>query len=362
MGTADGRNRGGFVGWLVGTGRASGRRVDHRALGFGFFLLVASASASFAASPSPALAQDPLTEVAAIGRGDSPTSFTFLGWTADERAVVRIFLCSEGGERMCSSSVGVYTAGLPSTVTETFSYEGYDPVAPADARAFVAAERRALAALPPLTAAAPLPDAASAFGSVASTPVVLRVGARPRPSGPDDFPRQSLDAVAPLGARVRVLDLGSAQSVNGIRVTAYPSPGGKLVALVIGADTTTMCWDSSSLDVVVVDVARVRAQLANAVGFRAYRAGHVSEALDRFREATVIAPTHALAWHNRASVESRTGDVAAALASERLAIRLDPSMAARACRDTDFAALRATPDGAALLRCPTRAATGRGGS
>ena len=60
-------------------------------------------------------------------------------------------------------------------------------------------------------------------------------------------------------------------------------------------------------------------------------------------------PRFALGWYNRAAVESRTGDTASAGASFRTAVALDAGMPARACRDHDFDALRASEPG--LLSC-----------
>ncbi len=268
---------------------------------------------------------------------------------------MRTFVCSEGGERECSSSVGLHDTTGRAAETRTFAYEGYDPVAPAAARAFIAAERAAIDALPPLSSSAALASAGDAFDAVARAAVRVDVGSRPLPEADENVTaRFSLDLAGASGARVRLVDLGDADEIGAVDVTAYRSPDGRYVALAVRSVTSTMCWDFTAIDVRVIDIARTRAQLANTIGFRAYRAGRMREALDDFTEATSIDPTHALAWHDRASVESRTGDVTAALASETRAIALDASMAARACRDDDFRALRATSTGSTLLGCTPR--------
>jgi len=76
----------------------------------------------------------------------------------------------------------------------------------------------------------------------------------------------------------------------------------------------------------------------------------IPAALAAFSEGTRHDPDFPLAWYNRAAVESRTGAVADASASFRRAVALEPRLGARACKDTDFAALRSAEP--ALMRCP----------
>ena len=74
----------------------------------------------------------------------------------------------------------------------------------------------------------------------------------------------------------------------------------------------------------------------------------IDPAIVRDPGATVKAAQE-LAFIRRAGIVSDVGDLGLRAATR--AITLDPSLRARACRDSDFDALRATPDGAALIRC-----------
>ena len=75
----------------------------------------------------------------------------------------------------------------------------------------------------------------------------------------------------------------------------------------------------------------------------------MTAALAGFTEATTLDAAFGLGWYNRAAIESRNGDVAAAKTSFDAALALDASFARRACNDPDFAKLRTTEP--ALFRC-----------
>jgi hypothetical protein len=152
------------------------------------------------------------------------------------------------------------------------------------------------------------------------------------------------------GATETLAVLASDQRFSSGKATAaYLSPDGKRALVVAGFETGAMCWDFQHLNVVAVDLPRRRASLANTIGFRAWKRGDMPAALAAFKESTRLDPSFGLGAFNRAAVESRTGDLAAAGQSFRTAVALDASAAARACKDHDFDALRAAEP--ALMAC-----------
>jgi hypothetical protein len=205
---------------------------------------------------------DARADVFALRHEQSPTAHTFLGWTPDGRAAFRWIVCSEGGERQCSAAVGTFGPGGARNVTPIFSYAGYDRVSTVDAMAFIRAERAALAALPPLTLTSPAPDGLGAFGDAGGTPTRIRARIVPTPAlAPDG----GLVRVAVHGAgrvRAELTSMGAAFTVSALAVDAFPSPDGRLVALALRAETTSMCWDFTDVAFVVADIADVHARLA----------------------------------------------------------------------------------------------------
>jgi hypothetical protein len=302
-------------------------------------------------APSLALA-DARADVMAIRRDSLSFTHRFLGWTSDGRAAFRWAFCSEGGQRSCRAGVGLYSADAPGSVVTTLDYSGYDRMSTEQAQGFIRGEAAAIAALPPLTLTNALADPNTAFGPVAGAPTRIGTTTQADPDDPELSFRYSLALLGRRGARARIHELTTAYSLDALAVTAYPSPDARRVALVATHTSTSMCWDFGGVLVAVVDVASVRARLASSAGMRAYRSGAYDEAQRSFREATELAPAYALGWFNRGALASRALDLTEATASVSRAIALDASMRARACADSDYATLRASAEGAALLACP----------
>jgi tetratricopeptide (TPR) repeat protein len=305
---------------------------------------------------------DARADIAEIRDGRLPVRHEMLGWTPSGDAVVRSLVCASSGTTSCSADIATLgpsraTATGLLDINEVYCTKG-SPCAALDAAvaaAFIAAESKAMAALPARTPASALADPASAFGVVAGSRT--RLAFRQLAVKRGDLEGVSLELVVhgPRGATEPLATLtGLTQRIETAPtvVAAYPSPDGKRVAIVVRYATGVMCWGpTDQLDVRVIDVAPRQASLANSAGFRAYAAGDLAEAHRDFVEATATNPAYALAWFNRAAVESRLGKLDDATSSLAKAEALDPSMMARACKDRDFDALAADGRARAQLVC-----------
>lgn len=307
---------------------------------------------------SPSARADARADLVAMRGGERPVRTEMLGWDLAERAHFRTVVCSEGGSTTCSVTYERRGPGEPPgdtvvlSVAEVYCGDGSCPLSdPKVVARFLAADARARDMLPALTAAAPEKDASGVFGPVAgaSTRVEVRVLDRSTPDRPSALAELVLRG---RGGAVEVLG----KLAEGYRVEksalvgAYRSPSAARVALAVETETGVMCWSFQDLHTLAVDAARARAGLANTIGFRAYKRGSMTEARAAFTEATATDPTFALGWYNRAALESRDGDVAAAAVSLERAVALDASFQRRACKDRDFDALRGA--GPAPLVCP----------
>ena len=296
---------------------------------------------------------DAAQDVRDIRAGRLPVRHQWLGWDAAGHAHVRELVCSDGGTVSCRAAFleleprgkGKRTALLD--VNEVYCGNG-SSCAALDKKtvgAFEAAEKRALAALPSATPTPPLADPKGVLGAVAGEPTRVEVAAFDVSKSPDDVPHLAVrlvargkggafEVLATLDERVFTLDKSKLEA-------AYASPDGKSAVVVATTETSVMCWSFQSLESVLVDLPQRRASLANTIGFRAWKKGDMPSALAAFTESTQHDASYALGWYNRAAVESRTGGAVAAAASFKKAVGLDPKLAARACKDRDFDAMRA---------------------
>jgi hypothetical protein len=319
------------------------------------------AAAFLVALPSTASA-DARKDIVDIRSGQLPVRHEMLGWTSSNEAIVRSLVCRESGTAFCNASISILRPGAGTSVklleiNEVYCSKG-SPCQALDtptAMSFISAESRALAGLPAHSAGTSLSDPAAPFGRIAGDATTIGFRQLAVKRGEDEG--VTVDLVL-RGARGAAEPLAKIESFTPRVerapkiVGAYLSPDGKRVALAVEYAIGFMCWGPvAELDVSVIDVAPRRASLANSVAFRAYNAGDMNEALAGFTEATTIDPSYALAWFNRAAVESRLGKLDEATSSLRKAEALDASMEQRACKDADFDALRADGRAAGSLRC-----------
>lgn len=325
------------------------------------FLLVLAASFLL---PSVAAA-DARKDILDLRHGRTSSHQEFLGWTDDGRAVSRRLVCAEYGEVTCRATIDALAVGSADRTTllwenteslyETATADDpKGPISTAEASAFIRAERRALDSLAGLDPGERAADPAAAFGTIGGEPTRIYVRTSSHPD-PDEEPalRLHIAVEGPRGVSIDLERLDNTpwhvddQDVLDARV----SPDGSAVWMAIHYRDGVMCWDGEDIELTIADRDRVRAQLANAVGLRADRAGETDEAQARFVDATTEDPSYAWGWWNRGALESRRGDVEAAAKSLREAIALDESFAARACADADYAALASSAEGAELLDC-----------
>lgn len=308
----------------------------------------------------PALA-DATRDVRDLRAGELPLRYDWLGWDATSAAHFRTLTCSGGGTTSCSAALVKQAADVPARATPLLSvselYCGkVGPCTALDAatvRAFVAAEKSALAARPATTRTAAASDPLLVFGAVAGDATRLEVRTRDVSQGPDDSPRLqselvlrgkggAIEALGVLDRRIDRLDAGRVRDV-------FVSPDGRTAAIVVETHVGMMCWDFDGLHTVGASMHRHKASLANTIGFVAWKRGDMASALAGFGEATRVDASFGLGWYNRAAVESRNGDAPRAAGSFAVAVGLDRSFARRACKDPDFTALRAAQP--ALFDC-----------
>lgn len=300
--------------------------------------------------PSVAAA-DARKDIVELRHGRTRSHHELLGWTDDGRAISRRLVCAEYGEVTCRASIDELAVGA--TERETLLWESTEslyesatpddpkgPISTAEATAFIRAEARALAAHASLSPGERVVDPAGAFGTIGGEPTEIYVRTSSHPD-PDEEPALRLH-VAVRGPRGVSIDLESLENapwrVDAQEVLeASVSPDGRAVWTAIHYRDGVMCWDGEDIELTIADRGRVRAKLANAVGLRADQAGEPAEAYARFVEATTEDPGYAWGWWNRGALESRRGDVEAAVESLAEAIALDGAFAERACTDGDYA-------------------------
>jgi len=318
-------------------------------------LLPATATAATATS-------DARTDIVNLRHGRLGSTQQFLGWTADGEAVSRRLVCSEGGTTSCRASINTLKLGAAERSTVLFEIEElYEtatardpkgPISTREASAFIRGERAAIDALGELTPSPAAADPAGVFGEIGGEPtqVYLRTSSR---RTDEEALNLYISVRGPRGASVDLEHMVQAPwRVDSEQVLdARISPDGTTVWLAMHYTDGVMCWDGEDIELTIADRGRVRAQLANAAGLRADRAGELHEAATRFQQATREDPSYAWGWFNQGALSSRAGDVDAAAASLREAIALDPSLAARACDDEDYTALAASAEGDALMAC-----------
>ena len=306
--------------------------------GFALLLLAPAAASADAAQ-----------DVQDIRAGKLPTRYEWLGWSGST-AHFRTLSCSEGGTTSCTALLVKQNETRADNVDllsiQEVYCDGKSPCAALDgktAAAFVGRERVAKAALPPLVPGPAVTDPAHVFGVVSgeATTVKLHVNDVSNGEGPKIDTELALGGKGGARETLAVLDRAAYRFNNGTIQGAHLSPDGKTAAFVVEINVGVMCWDFTRQETVVVDIARKRSSLANTIGWRAYQKSDMPAALAGFTEATTIDPTFGLGWYNRASLESRGGDVAKAKASFTSATKLDAAFSKRACKDPDFKALRA---------------------
>ena len=319
--------------------------------------LVLVAFSLFAARAARA---DAAADVRDIRAGQLPTRHEWIGWDAAGHAHMRTLRCSTGGTDFCRAAlVDLAPDGTAHETPLLDVVEVYcgalGPCAALDRKttlAFEAAESRGLAAMPATIPTPAAADPETVLGTIAGDPTRVQIDIVDR-STPADAPNFALRLVArgKDGATetLGMLDTRIATG-DGKVVAAYVSPDGVTAAFVVTTSTTMMCWDFQNVRAMAVNLPRRRASLANTIGFRAWKRGDMSAALAAFSEGTRHDPGFALAWYNRAAVESRIGAVTDASASFRRAVALEPKLSTRACRDGDFASLRGAEPG--LMTCP----------
>jgi hypothetical protein len=306
----------------------------------------------------PAVASaDATRDVKELRAGKLPVRYEWLGWSGST-AHLRTLVCSEGGTTSCTAAIVKQSEARLERVELLSVQELYcgpgSACAPLDAatvNAFVGRERVANAALPVLAQGRAVTDPARVFGAVAgeATTVQLRVRDASNQDGPKLDTELVLRGKGGALETLGVLDRGAYRFNGGAIQGAHLSDDGKTAAFAVQFAVGVMCWDFAGLQTVVVDLARKQASLANTIGWRAYQKGDMVAALAGFTESTSLDPSFGLGWYNRASVESRNGDLAKAKSSFEQALKLDSLFAKRACKDPDFKALRAAEP--ALFGC-----------
>jgi len=302
---------------------------------------------------------DAAADLAAIEHGHLPTAVEFLGWGADGTGFARSTVCMHSGATRCVVQFYRLAPGHDPVVTTVLETSALDDchghwnhcegLTPQMRAQFVAADARALAALPPHTTTPAVPTPTAAFGSIASGPIVLRIHSSAHDLEDAPVTLQLVDShgIAESVATIDRTDFVLHDTIPEVRL----SPDGRRAFIVAAYEEHSTEMRESTVVPTVIDVSRARAVLVNTLGFRAYRAADLPGALTLFREATTIDPTFALGWYNRASVEARTGDATSAVASLARVASLDAAQAHHACVDHDFDTVRAHGGFAASASC-----------
>lgn len=294
------------------------------------------------------------------GRADSHQQF--LGWNADGDAVARKLVCSEGGELMCWASIdALNTNGTERTTilwhNEASMYEEATasnpkgPIPLEEATSFIRSEKRVLERTGSLRTGSAVPDPAQAFGSIRGEPTEVYLRTSAAPDGESLLLHIAVRGPEGASVDLEALDNSPWHVDSQEVVNARVSPDGSAVWVAMHYTDGVMCWDGEDIEFTVAARGEVRAKLANAAGLRAYRDGRLDEARELFETATSEDPSYAWGWFNRGAVQSLEGDLDAAATSLQTAIELDPSHEDRACGDDDYAALRATDAGRAMIDC-----------
>ncbi|MEM7154567.1 MAG: tetratricopeptide repeat protein [Myxococcota bacterium] len=292
---------------------------------------------------------DARQDIIDLRRGQLESQSTFLGWTDDGRAVSRRLVCSEGGAVVCRASIDALEVGADEESTVLFHSDNFEgdyedprkgPVSTAEAMAFIRGETKALDDLGALEAGTKSSDPKGVFGVVGGTQtkVYLRTS---RHRTDEEALNLFISVRGPRGASIDLEHMVNAPwRVDSEQVIdARISPDGESVWLAMHYTDGVMCWDGEDIELTIADRGRVRAQLANAAGMRAYRSGDFDEAAELFGEATAEDPSYGWSWFNQGAMHSRNGDFEEADQSLRNAMNTDHRFAERACADDDYHAL-----------------------
>ncbi|MCA9711344.1 MAG: hypothetical protein KDK70_36230, partial [Myxococcales bacterium] len=246
----------------------------------------------------PSVAQaDARADIVALRHGRETSHQEFLGWTSDGRAVARRLVCSEDGESTCRASIDALAVGAPQHTTVLWSQDqapddedipqAKSPISTAQATRFIRAERRALEGLGRLSPGTAVADPAGAFGLVGGEPTEIYLRESGHPTQEEAL-RPHVAVRGPRGVSVDLEQLGNEPwRIEGVQVLdAQLDPEGRAVWVALQYQDGVMCWDGEDIEFTVAERARVRAQLANAAGLRAYRAGELDEAGALWLEAT----------------------------------------------------------------------------
>jgi len=322
---------------------------------------VGCAAAMIGLLSSGAARADAAQDVKDIRAGQLPLRYEWLGWDGAAAAHFRTLTCSSGGTTTCNAAFVKQAADVPANATSLLSvnevYCGKDgPCTAIDwatVTRFAAAEKTALAALPATTKTAAEKDPLHLFGPIAGEATKLEVRARDVSRGPDDAPHLQVELVVRgkggASETLGVLD-SHVYRLEGSKIRdVFVAPDKQTAAIVVETNVGVMCWSFDGLSTVGTNLPRHKASLANTIGFAAWKSGDMTAALAGFTEATRLDATLGLGWYNRAAVESRTGDLAAAKTSFDAALAINPLFATRACKDPDFAKLRTAQP--ALFSC-----------
>jgi len=209
---------------------------------------------------------DAASDFAALRRGEMPGGFTFLGFGPDGTGYVRTITCGETGTTYCLAqlvSVGPTGTIHATTLLDVHAFycgPGYgpdqcDPLL-AERASFVRRERRALAALPTLTNAAPIADPTQACGTLADGPTTLRVRGGPRDASQHGI---VLQIVRSSGVARTLMTLGRSETATGRVAAAFVAPDGASVVLVLMMSSTSGEWSEVTQQVVRIDLAHARA-------------------------------------------------------------------------------------------------------
>ena len=209
---------------------------------------------------------DAASDFAELRRGALPVRFAFLGFAPDGTAYVRSITCGETGATYClvqlisAGPTGVVHTTTLLDVHDFYCGDGYEPAQCEpllhERASFLGRERRALAALPTLTSAAPLPEAARACGSLADGPTTLRVRGGPRDANEHDV---VLEIVRASGAARTLVTLSRAETASGRIAAAYLTPDAASVVLVVTMSSRSGEWSDVTQQVVRIDLAHARA-------------------------------------------------------------------------------------------------------
>jgi hypothetical protein len=210
-------------------------------------LLVAVPAAAAPPTDAPHARED----IVDARNGHMPARHTALGWTTDGAIAVRATLPMADAATGLQAALTLARAGAPSTRTvlaEVVCDDDPCVVAYPTARDFIRAERRALAALPPLTPASELADHGFTVRIVAGD------HGKRRPYG------QRLELVSAHRTPVIVTDAWTDPDADPDRIEAahiaavYAGPDGRL-AVVVAWTLGFGCWSAPQLTTVVLTAA-----------------------------------------------------------------------------------------------------------